>query len=94
MRSNKEILFELKEKSEKIRNSKSKYEILKEIESLKNYPMSVFFRNELLSLNLELFDKMKLDDFKFHSLLTVSQTMVEITGLSVLEIHRMIISKK
>lgn len=82
-----EKLRKLKEKINFVIKSNDKTEILEQVNSLKDYKPSEFFVKEIIGLNNELFEQMEIEDFRFHSLLTIQQAMIEISGLGLQEIH-------
>lgn len=77
----------LKDKLSKVINAKNKTEIVEIINSLNEHKTSEFFKKNIINLNLELKDNLELEDFRFHSLLTIQQTMIEVSGLSLFEIQ-------
>lgn len=83
----KEILKELKEKINLVIKLDNKPDILDVIKSLNEYNLSKIFSDNILKVNIELYDDFNIDDFKFHSLLTIQQAMTEITGLGLVDIH-------
>lgn len=80
-------LEELKDKMNLVIKSTDKNEISEIIASLKKEKISDFFSKNIIDLNLYLKDSFELIDFRFHSLLTIHQTMIEISGLSLIEIQ-------
>jgi len=86
-------LFELKEKINNIIKTEDKSEIKNEIESLKNYKVSNIFKENIIDTNLSYFNEYDLDNFRFHSLLTIQQTMTEVSGLGLKDIQEVLKNK-
>ena len=86
-------LFELKEKINSVIKTEDKSEVRNKIESLKNYKVSDFFKENIVEVNLSLFDDFDLENFRFHSLMTIQQAMIEVSGLGLKEIQEVLKNK-
>jgi hypothetical protein len=91
MENLKNKLKELDFKLGSIIEAKSNSRISTIINTLYNYDdISPFFRKNIISLNLSLENYFDLENYKKHSFITIKQTMIEVSGLSIDEIEKVI----
>lgn len=64
-----------------------KFEIIEILNEYLSYNLSSELK-DLIHLNIEISNDLEINDFKFHSILTLQQIMIEISDLSLYEIQK------